>query len=367
MNINKMITLAAVAASAAIPMSANAAFPTAIAGNVVTNTVDGITWRYLVDEANKQVRILSTSGKDTGAIISTATAGTFYIPATLVHTNGVECNVVSINHYGLGSCTSLTGVVFPETTFAQTTGAWGYNSSYNGKELFKNSSKLVAVWWKGPQTVSSGSQPVARSGRTTYTFHNCSALKAVVFGPNVSYTADGTSACPMFQGCPGVKAFFPKAHWKNMGASMTNNVSQCKPIFYGPGEDIDISIDGTFTVATAERLDDVLSVAEDLYTHCRMTPRIAVTNTIEFTEGLITADRMKFATFNSLIFKVTSQEQLTNILSVIPASVPLAIDASDAKVELTLPQGREIYVRVSAEGRQGKYTPKINGLVITFY
>ena len=163
--------LSAMAVACLLP-AANAAFPTTIDGNVVTNTVDGITWRYLVDEANKQVRILSTSGTDSDAIISTATAGTFYVPATLVHTNGVECNVVSINHHGLYG-TSLTGAVFPETTFAQTTGEWGYTSGLNGKELFKNSSNLVAVWWKGPQTVSSGTQPVARSGRTTYTFHNC--------------------------------------------------------------------------------------------------------------------------------------------------------------------------------------------------
>ena len=357
--------LSAMAVACLLP-AANAAFPT-IAGNVVTNTVDGITWRYLVDEANKQVRILSTSGTDTGAIISTATAGTFYIPATLVHTNGVECNVVSINHNGLGSCTSLTGAVFPETTFAQTTGDWGYTSGLNGKELFKYSSNLVAVWWKGPQTVSSGTQPVARSGRTTYTFGNCTALKAVVFGPNVSYTSNGGSGYPMFQGCSGVKAFFPKAHWKNMGASMTNSVSQCKPILYGPGEDIDVSIDGKFTVATAERLDDVLSVANYLHTYCGMNPRISVTNAIEFTEGLITAERLQFATFNSLMFKVNTQTELDSILAAIPTSVPLALDASDAKVELTLPQGREIYVRVSAEGKNGKYTPKINGLTISFY
>ena len=75
---------------------------------------------------------------------------------------------------------------------------------------------------------------------------------------------------------------------------------------------------------------------------------------------------MQYATFNSLVLKVTTKEQLTGILPVIPDSVPLAIDASDAKVELTLPQGREIYVRVSAEGRQGKYTPKVNALMITF-
>lgn len=338
MNMNKLITVAAVAASATIPMAANAAFPTAIAGNVVTNTVDGITWRYLVDEANKQIRILSTSGKDTGAIISTATAGTFYIPATLVHTNGVECNVVSINHYGLGSCTSLTGVVFPETTFAQTTGDWGYTSGLNGKELFKNSSNLVAVWWKGPQTVSSGTQPVARSGRTTYTFHNCKALKAVVFGPNVSYSANGGSGYLMFQGCSGVKAFFPKAHWGNMGYVMTNSVSQCKPIFYGPGEDIDISIDGTFTVATAERLNDVLSVAENLYTHCRMTPRIAVTNTIEFTEGLITTARAKHVDFASLMFSAKTQTQLNAILAAVPSSVPISIDPTGLTENIVIPE-----------------------------
>ena len=45
----------------------------------------------------------------------------------------------------------------------------------------------------------------------------------------------------------------------------------------------------------------------------------------------------------------------------------LAIDPSDATEVLTMPQDRVVYVRLSGEGRNGKYTPKINGLVITFY
>lgn len=241
MNINKMITVAAVAASA---MVANAGFP-AVLNEVVTNTVDGITWRYLVDESSRQIRLLSTNSKDTDAIISTATAGVFYSPATLIHTNGIEYTVVSINHHAFSECKNLTGIVLPETAFGQTTGDWGYNSAYNGKELFKNDTKLVAVWWKGPITVSSGTQPVSKCGRTTYTFGGDSALKAVLFGPNVTYTSNGGSNYPMFNGCSGVRAFFPKARWKNLaGGSFTNNVTQCKPILYGPGEDIDISIDG---------------------------------------------------------------------------------------------------------------------------
>ena len=39
--------------------------------------------------------------------------------------------------------------------------------------------------------------------------------------------------------------------------------------------------------------------------------------------------------------------------------MPLAIDCSDAKVELTPPIGRKIYALISDEGRNGKYRPKI--------
>ena len=41
-NMNKLITFAAVAASAAIPMSANAATP-------ITNTINGVEWRFMLD------------------------------------------------------------------------------------------------------------------------------------------------------------------------------------------------------------------------------------------------------------------------------------------------------------------------------
>ena len=70
-----------------------------------------------------------------------------------------------------------------------------------------------------------------------------------------------------------------------------------------------------------------------------------------------------------LTFKVNTQAQLDSVLAAVPASshTILAIDASDSEVELTVPQGREVYVRLSGEGRNGKYTPKINGLLISFH
>ena len=38
------------------------------------------------------------------------------------------------------------------------------------------------------------------------------------------------------------------------------------------------------------------------------------------------------------------------------------------KSKLIVPDGREVFVRLkSGEGRQGEYTPHINGLVISFH
>ena len=357
---SKTVCAAIAAASAVIPMAANAAWDNTV---IFTNTVDGITWRYFVDDQNKAISLYSYKSSDTGQMIDPQTTGIIYIPSTFTHTNGVVYNITRLNHRGLAACTKLTGVVLPETTFAQTTGEYGYNSSYNGKELFKESTSLVAIWWKGPETVASGTQPVSKSGRTTYTFGGCTKLRAVVFGPNVTYSANGGANYPLFNGCSGVRAFFPKARWKNFpGTSYTNKVTQCKPILYGPGEDIDVSIDGTFTVATAERLDDVLSVANDLYTYCRMSPRISVTNAIEFTEGLITTERMRFATFNSLMFKVRTQAELANILAAVPASVPLSIDPTEATENLEITTtGRNIHVRLPDNG---KYKVKPDGIII---
>ena len=336
---------AALAAGAMLPLAASAAWDNTA---IFTNTVNGITWRYIVDDDAKAISLYSINSTDTGAMIDQATAGQLYVPTRMTHTNGVVYNVTRLNHNGFINCKSLTGIVFPETTFAQTTGGYGYNSAYNGKELFKYASGIVAIWWRGPSTVASGTQPVSKTGRTTYTFNDCKALKAVVLGPNVTYTSDGGASYPLFLGCTDVKAFFPKARWKNLqSGSYSNNTTQCKGILYGPGEDIDVSIDGKFTVATAERLDDVLSVANYLHTYCDMNPKISVTNAIEFTEGLITADRMRFATFNSLMFKVNTQAQLKRILDAVPASIPLAIDPSGITEDLTVPAARKIFVQLS--------------------
>ena len=233
---------------------------------------------------------------------------------------------------GLSSCASLKGVVFPETTFAQIA---------NGAALFQSMGACKAIWWKGPNTVASGTQPVSEVGGGTQLFRYDHSLKAVVLGPNVTYGYLAGTGYPLFKDTQcDVSLFIPKARWTAMTDNrITNSTTkgECKIIRYGPGEDIDVSIDGKFTVTTAERLDDVLSVANDLHDYCGMNPRIAVTNTIEFTDGLITADRMRFATFSSLMFSAKTQTQLNAILAAVPSSVPVSIDPTGLTENMTIP------------------------------
>jgi hypothetical protein len=347
-------------AVAMLPFSVSAEWST----DTYTTTINGLTWTYKVDTEAKKVFLGGgTASGDKELMVPADTTGVLYIPDTLVH-DGETYLVTDYGYAALSGCIKLTGVVFPETTFAQTA---------NGAALFQKMTGCVAIWWKGPATVASGTQPISKIGGATQLFRYDNKLTAVVLGPNVTYSYL-KSAYPFFKDTScNVKVFIPKAHWTDASDNDfidATSTGTYKIIRYGPGEDIDVSIDGTFTVATAERLEDVLSVANDLHTYCGMNPKINVTNVIEVADVSITAEKLAFldnGTFNSLVFKVNTQAQLDTLLAAIPSSVPFAINPADSKEQLTVPQGREVYVKLSAQGRNGRYTPKINGLSITFH
>ena len=68
-----------------------------------------------------------------------------------------------------------------------------------------------------------------------------------------------------------------------------------------------------------------------------MTPRIAVTNTIEFTEGPITTARTNHVDFASLMFSAKTQTQLDAILAAVPSSVPVSIDPTGLTENMVIP------------------------------
>ena len=89
-----------------------------------------------------------------------------------------------------------------------------------------------------------------------------------------------------------------------------------------------------------------------------------MTNAIEVAEGTITDAMLSGVAFESLIFNVKTQAQLDMVLAATAeVSIPLCIDPTGAKAEMTLPADRKVWVLLSGTG---KYRPKIKGLIISF-
>ena len=256
-------------------------------------------------------------------------------------------SVPSINYRTFYGANSLTNVEIPRSVTSI------------GTQAFRSCTSLTGVFIPGPL-----------SGTTTITigsnFEGDSKLKYLLLGKNVKPDISSGSA-NMLYSVSDCKVFAPTSRWGNV----TLNGTRTRVVFYGPGSDLDIEIDEELTTLTAtptteNALTNVLYAAPVFKSQFGLNTRINVTNALEVSGGAITAESLQYATFNSLTFKVNTQAQLDSVLAAVPSSVPLAIDASDSRVELTVPQGREVWVRLSAEGKQGKYTPKIKGLIISF-
>lgn len=364
----KMQTIfAAVMAAAMMPNLASAAW----SETTYTYQVNGVEWRFLIDEdahtaalGTNQTSTTLSSDAVTGSYSTVeALSGKVIIPEAFT-IDGVSYRVVNIGNRAFSGSKSsgLTSLTFPS----------GVTYMYDA--VFYNFDSIESLCFKGPMTVAAGTQEtltLSGNGIRSRSNGGTPALKTVFVGPHITRRSSGYNLME-FKRANGCTYFFPRSSDASVSPDWPGGELGTNPnvIYYGPNEELEFKMGGTAltaTVRTANALTNVLNHVATFKNDFGLDTKINVTNSIEVASDLITAENMQYATFNSLMLKVTTQEQLTGILSVIPDSVPLAIDASDAKVELTLPQGREIYVRVSAEGKQGKYIPKVKGLIIAFH
>lgn len=348
-------------AAAMMPNLASAAW----SETTYTKQVNGVEWKFLIDEEahTAALGLTQSAGSSAEAATTDPLSGKVIVPEAFM-IDGVSYRVVNIgnrafvNSRDSGNITALT---FPG----------GIEQVWDA--VFYNYNSIESICFKGPVTVAAGTQEtvtLSGAGLQSKSTKGTPSIKTVFVGPHVKHSTSGSNDFIEFKRAIDCTYFFPRSGDGNDWPSTKVGGTNPKVIYYGPDEELDFKMGETTltaTVRTANALTNVLNHVATFKNDFGLDTKINVTNSIEVASDLITAENMQYATFNSLMLKVTTQEQLTGILSVIPDSVPLAIDASDAKVELTLPQGREIYVRISAEGRQGKYTPKINGLMITFH
>ena len=368
-NKNKLMTIAAVAVSAALPMAANAAFTSTT--NIVVN---GVSWTVTLDTDNNTAMIGdgtgSTSSGGHAAISSTAypvSGGQVVTIPSTITVEGTDYRVTTLGTKSFASIPIGLGVIIPTSV----TAIWNYafNATQTANYCVKGPDSVTDVASQTYQTISASAKYVS--------FKN-SARRFIFVGPNVKLSGSYNPFLDTNGSASELTVLVPSRSdnttWDSANTGTGNKdfgggdkTTICR---YGPAQEFDLLMGDTYVTAiptTANALTNVLNWAQTFKTAFNLDTRISITNAFVIEEGLITAEKMQYATFNSLMFKVETQAQLDSVLAVVPAHVPVALDASDSKVELTVPQGREVWVRLSADGRQGKYTPKIRGLIISFF
>ena len=239
----------------------------------------------------------------------------------------------------------------------------------SGNRIFKDCTRLESMFIPGPD---SGSERTLV--RRSEFVSGCTSLKVFLAGPLTGLSSIwGRTDVNMFSGVSGCHIFVPTgSNWdtetasdKGLAAYEADNTI----FYYGAGRDLDMAFDHnahliTATPTTAHALTNILNAASTFKNRFGYDTRINMTNAIEVAEGTITDAMLSGVAFESLIFNVKTQAQLDMVLAATAeVSIPLCIDPTGAKAEMTLPADRKVWVLLSGTG---KYRPKIKGLIISF-
>ena len=281
----------------------------------------------------------------------------------------------SINSYVFDTSSGLTHA-FPDlsSVVSYQTGSF-LNASFSGLariansanmpgELFSGCKNLTGVFAPGPATVSSGTQTYTTL--TTSKFcRNATSLKGLFAGPNTKGTSLTTGT--MLGNVTNCTVFVPaNGYWDGL---VTGGVSN-KIIYYGASTNLNLVVDEDAATITAtpsdeEALTNVLAATSMFKDVFGWNTHVNVTNTIEVSAGAITSGMLSGVSFNTMLmtFKVKTQSQLDSVLAAVPQTAMLAIDPTEASEELSLPDGRGLWVWIAGGG---KCIPRQTGLVIVF-
>lgn len=279
-------------------------------------------------------------------------------------------------------CSGLTGLTIEEglttlpytRTFYACGGLSGpliipHSVGYIGRQTFLwIGEKLTSVWFKGPEAVESGEQPYTTldqySGNMLYP-HDKLGLKVALFGP---YTKpdSGTTSNNILHALNGCVLYLPRnGYW--LEENLDSYFHGTKTVlFYGPGEELDISIDETKNVLTAtpttvHALTNVMASAALFKSDLGLDTKISITNAFTYSASQFTGTTAQNVTFERLMFSVKTQAELTEILTTFPAPIKLAIDPSGLTETLSVPGSREIHVKI---GDGYKIKKRTNGFEI---
>ncbi len=313
MNANKLITLAAVAASAAIPLAANAAYTR------VTQTIDGIDWQLQLDpETGSATLGYGGSFNASAYACPDVPLNAANIPWTFIGDDGIRYTVTKIAQAAFSSHEKLIGVLtIPDSV------------TTIERNAFAGCTGLTEL--KGCRNVKQWTHYIfSRNSNMTGTYPDMSSVTSIKEGP--------------FQFCTSMtgKLILGDSLLTLDRLALAQARYSGKVWYYGPSEAFDLAVNdadmtATFTPTTVNALTNALSWASDFKTHFNLDTHISVTNTLDLTGVTITPAMASGVTFDRLMFSAKTQAQLDNILDAFPASTPFSIDPTGLTENMVIP------------------------------
>ena len=358
MNMNKLITFAAVAAGMA------AAMPSLAATQTVTNTVNGTKWQLLIDTSANTVRVGPIWGNpddSTGwkndwyamcrALVErsfSGVQGTIEVPGKF-KIDGVEYTTTAIGNRGFYQSANMSTVVLPMQASTMTFGTCA----------FWKCEKLENVVLKGPATVAPGeTQPynTLTLGTDTY-FGECYAVKRVLVGPNIKFNNATSRSRFQIAKSTGTVCLLPSTSANTTWVGTDLQGTDQSILYYGLSDNRTAI---TFSTADAAELIALIDFAPLVKEYLGLDTRLSITNSVTMTEEQATAlSAFGFGTLAHVTFEVKDATQYANTVAAVSGAATMIVDPAKLRgASLAVPTGRKVIVPLP---NGGKYSSAGNG------
>ena len=332
------------------PTTASAAW----SEDVFTQTIDGVQWRFKIDESNKTA-LLGTSDSSTGndsatywATVATtsrenninvkkAPRGVVEVPSSFT-VDGITYDLIAIGNRALIRY-GMSTLILPENVERLRNCAL-YQMPY-----------LTNLWFKGHATLPSefGRNYVSLEFTASTVLSETKAIKNILVGPNIKRSGTyfytyGTDTLVLF---PCRK---DNTTW-TAGWSVSGNP---KVVYYNDIDETAGTIVFSPTSATqlAETFATLPTIAPQIKTAFGLDAKVVVKTPIEEATTIpaaFLASGIPLETTEWVAFTATTQEQLQDVLDACSTSSRILIDPAGATGRLDVPAGRNVAMLMSPD------------------
>lgn len=369
MNINRKSIVRGMAAVLILAVSCPIAASAAWSENVITQTLDGIQWRFKIDESNRTALLGSedsSTGSDNAQYWATVTTtkkenninvkqdirGVLEVPSSFT-VDGIDYDLVAIGNRALIRY-GMSTLIMPENV------GWLRNCACYECPYMTN------LWFKGHATPSweFGRNYVDLNFTEANVLQNVTAIKHVLVGPNLKRSG---SKFKVSSGTD-VLVLFPHRADNTTWAGVDVGGTTPNVVYYN---DIDetagtITFSPTNAVALATAFATLPTIAPQIKAAFGFDSKIVVSTAIETATAIPAAFQtsgIPLETTEWVAFEATTQAQLDEVLGTCSVSSKVLIDPSGAAGPLVVPSGRNVALLMPPNGT---VKPEVCGLIISF-